>query len=196
MSDDTELVAVIGRLRNRGTDELSRLLEINRDNLRSLISRRIQGRLAARFDASDIIQETFIRASKQLQSYLKSPQIHPVVWIRILCKQLLTESIRKHLRTRRSPSFETHNVGDQLIVERIADSIHSVRETIARQELLENVYRTLNTLDQTDREIIEMRHTEAMTFPEIARALDMNPETVKKRYYRGLDKFRRIQPPE
>ena len=78
--------SAISRLRTSGTEELSELFEANRNNLRTLISKRIQGALAARFDASDIIQETFIRANKQLRTYLQSPQIHPVVWIRILCK--------------------------------------------------------------------------------------------------------------
>lgn len=183
---------IVNRLRAAGTEELSSLFEANRDNLRTLISQRIQGTLAARFDASDIIQETFIRANKQLRSYLRSPQLHPVVWIRVLCKNLLSESIRKHMRNRRSPVYETHNVGDQLVAERLADSIHSVRETVVRRELVQRVYDLLSTFGQTDREIIEMRHTDMMSFPEIAKCLEMGVEAVKKRYYRGLDKFRTL----
>ena len=184
--------SAISRLRTSGTEELSELFEVHRDNLRTLISQRIQGALAARFDASDIIQETFIRANKQLRTYLQSPEIHPVVWIRILCKNLLAESIRKHLRNRRSPTYETHNIGDQLVAERLADSIHSVSETVVRQELVQRVYKLLGTFGQTDREIIEMRHTDMMAFPEIANALEMSVEAVKKRYYRGLDRFRTL----
>ena len=180
----------IRRLQSNGVDELARLFVKNRDALRAMVNCRIRGRMAARFDASDVIQESYIRAKQRLQAYLDSPTIPPVVWLRIVCKQILTESIRKNLRMSRSPEFEVYNTGDQLIVERIADSLHSVTDAMARKELLGIVSEILATLDRTDREIIEMRHNEGLTFPEIAELIDLNMETAKKRYYRAIDKFR------
>ncbi len=180
----------IRRLQSNGVDELARLFVNNRDALRAMVNCRIRGRLAARFDASDVIQESYIRAKQRLQAYLDSPTIPPVVWLRIVCKQILTESIRKNLRMSRSPEFEVYNTGDQLIVERIADSLHSVTDAMARKELLGIVSEILATLDRTDREIIEMRHNEGLTFPEIAELIDLKMETAKKRYYRAIDKFR------
>ena len=182
--------SVLTRLRTHGIDELTALFETNRDSLREMISRRIRGKLSARFDASDVIQESFIRAKSQLEAYLSAPKIHPNVWIRLLCKQLLAESIRKHMRVKRSPEFEARIAGDLLIAERLADSLHSVSEEITRAETTQRVQELLGTLNETDREIIEMRHSEGLSFPKIAETLDLKMETAKKRYYRALDKFR------
>lgn len=182
--------SALTRLRVGGVDELTVLFETNRDSLREMISRRIRGKLSARFDASDIIQESFIRAKNQLDAYLASPKIHPNVWLRLLCKQLLAESIRKHMRVKRSPEFEAQVTGDLIIAERLADSLHSVSEQITRAETTQKVQEVLLTLTDTDREIIEMRHSEGMTFPQIAENLELKMETAKKRYYRALARFR------
>ena len=191
MSDSSNSLA-LQRLQTGGTKELTRLFENNRDSLREMINRRIRGKLSARFDASDIIQESFIRAQNQLQSYLTAPKIHPNVWLRLLCKQLLAESIRKHMRVKRSPEFEAQIAGDLMIAERLTDSLHSVSEALSRAETTQKVREILMTLSDTDREIIEMRHSEGLTFPKIADCLDLKMETAKKRYYRALDKFRHL----
>ena len=185
-----ESSSAIQRLKTNGVDELAQLFVKNRDSLRAMLDCRIRGRLAARFDASDVIQESYIRAKQRLQAYLNSPTIPPVVWLRIVCKQILTESIRKNLRIRRSPEFEIYNSGDQLIVERIADSLHSVTEAMARKELVRIVSEILKTMNRIDREIIEMRHNEGLSFPKIAELTDLKMETAKKRYYRAIEKFR------
>lgn len=191
MSDSSNSLAV-QRLQQGGLSELTRLFENNRNSLREMINRRIRGKLSARFDASDIIQESFIRAQNQLDAYLSSPRIHPNVWLRLLCKQLLAESIRKHMRVKRSPEFEAQIAGDLLIAERLTDSLHSVSEELTRAETTQQVREILQTLGDTDREIIEMRHSEGLTFPQIADSLDLKMETAKKRYYRALNKFRHL----
>lgn len=192
MTDSSNSLA-LQRLQDGGRKELTRLFETNRDSLRQMINRRIRGKLSARFDASDIIQESYIRAQSQLESYLSSPRIHPNVWLRLLCKQLLAESIRKHMRVKRSPEFEAQIAGDLLIAERLTDSLHSVvSEELTRAETTQQVREILQTLSDTDREIIEMRHSEGMTFPKIAESLDLKMETAKKRYYRALNRFRHL----
>ena len=192
MSVNEDSSGTLRRLQAGGIDELTKLFMSNRETLRDMVARRIRGRLIARFDASDIVQESFIRAKRQLAKYLERPQVPPLVWLRLLCKQLLAESIRKNLRSVRTPMSETHNVGDQLIVERIADSLDSVGREIARRELMDRVHGVLTNFSSTDRELIEMRHSEGLTFPEIAKILDIKMETAKKRYYRALKKFRDI----
>lgn len=185
---------VLHRLQARGVEELAALFDLQRSNLKALVAGRIQGKLAARFDASDVVQETFVRASTQLSSYLEKPTLHPTVWLRILCKQLLAENIRRHLRLRRSPKFETQDAGDQVIADRLADSIDSISDESERNSVLQKVRVVLAKLTPTDREIIEMRHAEGLSFKEISGLLEMNMETAKKRYYRALEKFRNLEP--
>lgn len=182
---------VLRRLRETGEEGLTKLFEQNRESLRQMVSRRIQGRLAARFDASDVIQESFMRAKQHLAKYLESPTIHPNVWLRITCRQLLAEYARKQLRGRRSPVVEVHAIGDQCVVDMLSDSVDSVGTQLAREELYSKVSEVITELSQVDREIIEMRHREDMTFEQIGSMLEVKMETAKKRYYRALEKVKK-----
>ncbi|MFK8110933.1 MAG: sigma-70 family RNA polymerase sigma factor [Rubripirellula sp.] len=190
--DSPKSLDMLSRLHANGDVELTRIFMLHRDNLRRLIASQIHDRLNRRLDASDIVQEAFIRASDRLKDYLAAPTIPPVVWLRILCKQLLAEHTRKQYRDKRNPGLEIANLGSDQIVDQIADSWHSAGEAMSKKELVERVRSLLTTLSITDREIIEMRHTEGYSFQEIADQLEIKQEAAKKRYYRALDRFRKM----
>ena len=186
----------VERLREHGTQELSRLFESNRDGLRRMIGQCIHGKLSARFDASDIIQESFIRAQQQLNSYLKSAEIHPTTWLRLLCRQLLAESIRKHMRVKRSPEFEAQIVSNDLSAERLSDSVHAISKEVSLSESTEEIRQGLRLLGEEERTVIALRNGEGMTFPEIGDILNIKMETAKKRYYRAVKRLREIMKDE
>lgn len=173
-----------------GVEELTKLFMQHRAKLREMIASRIHGRLGPRFDASDIVQEAFMRANRSLSNYLKSPQIHPTIWLRLICKQLLAENIRQHFRQKRSPDYEVLNVDDDKVIHELADSLQPASELVAKKEQAEQVRNVLAKLNETDRELIEMRHTDGYSFRYIAELLELNMETAKKRYYRAIEKFR------
>ena len=138
--EQLESSSAITRLRDSGSEELSRLFEEQRESLREMLRKRLVGPLAARFDASDVIQEAFLRANSQLKNYMEDPKAHPILWIRLLCRQLLVEHFRKHLRLRRSPKFEAFSVGEQFLAESLANSIRSVSEQAVKKELIEKLH--------------------------------------------------------
>lgn len=181
---------MLTRLQANGDEELTRIFMLHRANLRRLVASQIHDRLSRRLDASDIVQDAFIRANERLEDYLVSPTIAPVVWLRILCKQLLAEHTRKQYRDKRNPALEVANDGSDQVIDQIADSWHSAGEALSKRELVQRVRSLLATLSVTDREIIEMRHTEGYSFQEIADQLEIKQEAAKKRYYRALDRFR------
>ncbi|MFK7770064.1 MAG: RNA polymerase sigma factor [Mariniblastus sp.] len=183
---------IIERLREGGVDELSKQFMQLRPSIRTMIASRIHGKLLSRLDASDIVQETFIRASKMLQSYLANPTIHPTIWLRALSKQIMAETVRKQYRLKRSPEFEQHNFDSDHMAEVLSDSLESVGQKLQRVELVARIRDLLLQLPVTDREILEMRHTEVFSFQEIGDLLDINMEAAKKRYYRALDRFRSL----
>ena len=183
--------ASLERLRKDRQEELARLFIGHRPYLRRLIAARLHASLLRRLDASDIVQEVYIRARKSLDDYLAAPTIHPTVWLRILCKQLLAETVRKQFRGKRTPAMETQQLGDSQLLDQIADSWLSAGEALSKAEQIEKVREILGTLPELDREIIEMRHTEAYSFHEIAAQLEIKMETAKKRYYRAIDRFRK-----
>lgn len=175
-----------------GPETLARTFIGVRDHLKAMISARLDKRLLTRVDASDIVQEVYIRAMQGLPNFLESPPVHPVVWLRLIGKHLVAETHRRHFRAKRSPDREINNVdnNDDLVVNHIADSLQSVHATIAREELLLKVRNLFTQMSDQDRDVLEMRHTEGLSTSEIATLLGISVEAAKKRYYRALARFR------
>jgi RNA polymerase sigma-70 factor, ECF subfamily len=64
-----------------------------------MVAVRIDDRLAARIDASDVVQETLMLASKQLADYLRDPPLPFYPWLRQIAWNRLTVLHRRHLET-------------------------------------------------------------------------------------------------
>ncbi len=184
---------VLSRLVEHRDAELSSLFIKVRDHLKGMVSARLDGRLVARVDSSDIVQEVYIRASRGLDTFLKSPNVHPYVWLRLICKQIVAETHERHYRAKRTPAREVSGQSDQdLLLDFLVLSSPSVQTQLARAELQQQIRDRIASLASLDREILEMRHTEGLSMIQISQLLEISLDTAKKRYYRAVERFRNL----
>lgn len=183
--------SILANLQVNGESELCKLLEAQRQHLRRFVDCRINQKLVSRIDASDIIQEVYVRAFRGLENYLASPGVPPLIWLRRLSKQILCEAHRKQFRGIRSPYQENSNFDDRFVGQMI-DSNDSVRTELERKEVAAKIRELLAQLSEVDREVLEMRHMDGYSIREIAQLLELGQEAIKKRYYRALERFREI----
>jgi RNA polymerase sigma-70 factor (ECF subfamily) len=61
-----------------------------------------------------------------------------------------------------------------------------------RQETEAALEKALNAMDDTDREIISMRHYEGLSNTEVAQELSIEPPAASKRYVRALQRLQKI----
>ena len=183
--------SILFNLQSNGEEELGKLLEYQRQHLRRFVDCRINQKLVSRIDASDIIQEVYVRAYRGLKNYLASPVVPPLIWLRRLSKQILSEAHRKQFRTIRTP-FQEQNDFDEQFIGHMIDSTDSVRTQVERLEVASRIHQLLSQLSEVDREVLEMRHMDGYSIREIANLLEINQEAIKKRYYRALDRFRDV----
>src|ERR1700724_2325347 len=73
------------------------LLARHRDRLRRMVALRLDHRLQGRIDASDVIQEAYLEASRRLAEYLKQPTMAFFMWLRFITGQKLLELHRHQL---------------------------------------------------------------------------------------------------
>jgi RNA polymerase sigma-70 factor, ECF subfamily len=181
-------------LNQGGVRELTALFMRSRSHIRRLVESRLDKRLLARVDASDIVQETFLRATAGMDAYLKSPKVPPIVWLRLIGKHIVAETHRRHFRDKRSPDRENNwfQDGEDLLSQKLVDSMHSIGSWMARREIALKVRDAIKNLSDQDREIIEMRHLEELSIMESAMILELSLEATKKRYYRALTRFREL----
>lgn len=176
---------------------LATLFEQFRPRLRTLIDLRIDRRIRARVDPSDVIQEAFADAVRRFPSYQKSANMPPYLWLRFLTLQQLLLAHRKHL------SVKARSVVSELpldIVRAMSVECSSVAECLAlsgsspsgkaqQNEELQQLTLAIEQMDPIDREILVLRHFEKLEFNEIASVVEMSRDAVTSRYRRSLKKL-------
>jgi len=90
----------IDALRSGDRQALAALFDHHRDRLRRMVELRLDPRLRARLDASDVVQEAFLDVAQDLDAYLADPKVPPLLWLRLHVGRRLTTLHRQHLGTR------------------------------------------------------------------------------------------------
>jgi RNA polymerase sigma-70 factor (ECF subfamily) len=90
----------ITSLRGGDRQALAMLFEQHRQRLRRMVELRLDPRLRARLDASDVVQEAFLDVAGDLDAYLADPKLPPLLWMRLHVGRRLTTLHRQHLGTR------------------------------------------------------------------------------------------------
>src|SRR4051812_17730410 len=83
------------------------LVAETRQRLRRMVSFRLDQRLQGRIDPSDVLQDAYLEAWRDLEAYLRLPSMPFFLWLRGITGNKLREVHRHHLGTRmRDPRRE------------------------------------------------------------------------------------------
>jgi RNA polymerase sigma-70 factor (ECF subfamily) len=179
-------------------DEAARcqLLERYRGYLKKMVAVRLDRRLAARVDPSDVVQETLVEAARRLDDYLRDRPLPFYAWLRALAAERVIDTHRRHVTTqRRSVTLEHRGLDlpdasvDKLVW-RLFAADTSPSNRLMRQERHERLKTALASLPQRDREVVVMRHLEQLSTAEIAAMLEISEPAVKSRLLRALIRMR------
>ncbi len=182
----------VERLRRDGVSELADQFAQVRSQLKKMIAVRLDRRLLARADESDIIQDVFIEAARRLPEYLANPKVKPYMWLRQVGRQTLAVYYRQHVGTAMR-TVQRETAMDQLIaaksesmVGELAESMVSPPSAIARTEVLQKLLELIESMSPEDREVLSLKQLEQLSFDEVALELDISMEAAKKRYQRAV----------
>src|SRR5262245_42001324 len=173
------------------------LLQRHRGRLRKMVAVRMDRRLAARVDASDVVQEALAEAARKLPAYLRDRPLPFYPWLRRLAADRLTKLYRRHFQAgARSVRREDPGVlalPEESALElagRLADGGTSPSHHLAREELQAGVRAALDRLEERDREVLVLRYLEQLSVKEIAATLGLSEGAVKMRHLRALGRLR------
>jgi RNA polymerase sigma-70 factor (ECF subfamily) len=194
-SESPETVAWLCALHGGKPGVLAELYEHYRPRLRQMVRLRIDRRLAARVDPSDVLQEAFLDAARQVDSYLKDPQVIFYIWLRGLAWKRLLKVQREHLGAQcRTVSREVALPGNSSL--RLAKQLmaqgSSPSKAIMERELQQRVRNAMARLEPEDREVILLRKFEAMSNIEVAQALGLSEAAACMRYGRAIYRLKEI----
>lgn len=159
---------------------------------------RLDRRIAARVDASDVVQDVLLEASRRLDEYIRDPKMPFHLWLRQLAKDRIVDMHRRHRAAQRrsvdreqrltAPAFADRSSLD--LAAQLQDAEPTPAAATIRNELQRRFLAALDELAEDDREIIFMRHFEHLGNSEAAAALGISPPAAGMRYLRALRKLR------
>ncbi len=199
MSDSQTIRAsqAVSQLKEGGEAALADFFTRHRDRLRRMVDMRLDRRVAGRVDPSDILQEAYVDASKQLDGYLSSLPMPPFLWLRFLTGQRLMATHRRHLGAqKRDAKLEVPLPGRPQVRSEslsclLAGRLTTPSRAAARREFQVHMHALLDTLEPLDREILSLRHFEELSNAEVADELGISKAAASKRYIRAVERLRK-----
>jgi RNA polymerase sigma-70 factor (ECF subfamily) len=184
----------------RGDDQAAQeLWSRYRARLRRTVAVRMDDRLSARIDPSDVVQETLTEATHRLPRYAENGSMPFYVWLRQIAWDRLVDLRRQHIwAQKRSLTKEDALDGDLAdrsaiqLVSQLTSGGTSPSGHVVRDELRERVRSVLDALTPGEREILILRHLEQLSINEIASLLGVSEGAVKMRRLRATERLREL----
>ena len=186
------------RLRAGGTAALARLIESHRTTLLKVIENRLDHRIWKRIDSADILQETFVDASRRLPRYLEAPAVSPMVWLKTLLWDRVLVTHRQHfaiekrdVRREKASIVGGDSPSDGSGID-LSSSSFTPGTTAIHLEWKRVLQEKMGRLDPIDREILQLRHFQELSNREVAAKLQLTTAAASKRYTRALRKLKEL----
>jgi RNA polymerase sigma-70 factor (ECF subfamily) len=190
---------LVERARRGDAAARAELLARHRERLRQMIAVRMDRRLLARIDPSDVVQDALVDAHSRLSEYLQECRIPFYPWLRQLALERLIDLHRRQIQAgRRSVAREetrSQGLPDESALDlanRLVASGTSPSGRLVREELCVRVRQALLQLPPRDHEVLVLRHLEQLSMAEIAAILGITEGAAKVRHVRALERIRTV----
>jgi RNA polymerase sigma-70 factor (ECF subfamily) len=148
---------------------LPQLLVRHRARLLKMVAVRLDRRLVARVDPSDVVQEALAEAAQHFDEYLRTRRLPFSAWLRQFAWERLVKLHRHHVRAQkrsilREEAWSMPLPDDSVVrlARRLLASGTSPSQALIQDELRQRLRAALNQLAPHDREILVMRNLEQL----------------------------------
>jgi len=187
------------QLSEGGDTAVAELFSKCRDRLARMVRFRLDPRLRGRADVEDILQDAYVKVSARIEDYIARPTVSFYVWARQITRQTLIDFHRVQMGQKRDPKQEVRrrrggqgaNTSYSMTLA-LVGQYTSPSAAAVRKERVESLHHALDAMDETDREVLALRHFEQLTNKEVAEALELSPTAASNRYVRALQRLGEI----
>jgi RNA polymerase sigma-70 factor (ECF subfamily) len=199
MADETDAGDrdLLRRLESGDERAMTDLFTRHRERLRRMIRLRLDRRLQARIDSSDVLQDAYLEVARRAPEYVARPSMPPYLWVRFLTVQTLLALHRYHLKVHSRDAGQEVSLracapqaNSASLAEMLLGRFTSPTRAARRAEMQMKLQALLNAMEPLDREILALRHFEELTNREAALVLGISQTAASNRYIRALGRLK------
>ncbi|MDG3007341.1 sigma-70 family RNA polymerase sigma factor [Paludisphaera mucosa] len=185
---------MIERARRGDADALGELLDRHRDRLRSAVGGLVGPSLRARIDPSDVVQEAFLRAGRDIASFEGGGEREFLAWLRRILANCLADQVKHHRR--RARSCDRQESLDAMIRRPRGPAPRALMargpspsEGAARRERALLLAEAVERLPHDYREVYRLRTLHHLPFEDVAPRMGRSPGAVRMLWARALERL-------
>ena len=183
---------LIRRARIGDRQALGELLEQHRAYLRVIAQRHITGKIAARLDASDVIQQTCLSVFRNFEKFEGEREGEFVAWLRRIHELNIKNVLRDHVYAGKRMLGREQPIVDGVP---LAENFPAADQSTASQRAMRGeraveLARTLERLPPDQREAVRLRHLEGWPLVRIADQMGRSESATVGLIKRGMQKLR------
>jgi RNA polymerase sigma-70 factor (ECF subfamily) len=174
-----------------------RALESYREYLHLLARVHLGGRLRAKVDPSDIVQQALLKAHERREQLRGRTEDERGAWLRRILTTTLADTARRFGADRRDAGRERSleaalEESSSRLEAWLAADHSSPSERADRQERLLGLARALAQLPEDQRTVLEMKHLQGLSVAEIAGRMGRGKRAIVGLLFRGLKRLREL----
>lgn len=183
---DSPLSERLREAREGDADALGKLIDASRDYLLLMARRELLDELKAKASASDVVQDTCVRAVERFEQFEGASVEQWLGWLRQILQNQLKDLQRQYLQT------ELRDVRREKELA-AADGVSAGSDTpsrnASRRERAARIQRVMPRLPQKYQTVLKLREWEKLSFHEVGQRLNCSEEAAQKLWYRALDRL-------
>jgi len=190
---------LLDRARSGSTESLGRLLQLYANYLKLLVLAQLERNLRVRVSPSDVVQETFFEAHRDFVQFRGHTTAEFLAWLRRILVNNLARVVEQHVLA------EKRDVRREVSLERLASALEQSTARLEailpdggsspsagahRREMEIVLADELAELPSDYRDVIVMRHIEALPFEEVGRRMERSSGAVRMLWLRAIKLLR------
>lgn len=188
------LAEILARARQGDREALGTALEKYRPLLRLLAQRQLDTALNARIDASDVVQQTFLEAHRDLATFQGTAEAQFVAWLKQILVHNVASATQTHVVARKRSARREQSMDDSGMFGAVKQSLPadqpSPSSRVMRGEAAVRLAQAMDALPPDQCEAMRLRYLEGMSLAEIAKRLKRSEMAAAGLLKRGLRNMR------
>ncbi|HTZ31779.1 MAG TPA: RNA polymerase sigma factor [Methylomirabilota bacterium] len=192
MASPTSTFELVERFKNGDKGAFSQLFRLYHHRLAVSVYYRMSAELHAIHEVDDVLQEIFLRASRDMDRFTYRSPGSLMAWLLCIADRVIVDSARHEKREKRRAEEMVRLRSDSNPTGPEPADSNTPSRLFAREEAFQVLLKKLDALPGDYRQVILLSKFEGMTTQEVAERMGKSRESVALLLHRAIKRFREV----